>query len=74
MSEESKIPKNEDVRFRDLFDPTKPRSEQELIEARLDICKTCPFLSRNMTRCTKCGCFMKLKTTLKDATCPIGKW
>jgi hypothetical protein len=65
---------SEDVRFRDLFDPTKPRSEQELIEARLDICKTCPFLSRNMTRCTKCGCFMKLKTTLKDATCPIGKW
>ena len=65
---------SDDVKFLDLFDPSKPRSEQELAQARLDICKGCEFLSRKMDRCLKCGCFMKLKTTLADAKCPMEKW
>lgn len=63
-----------DVNFFDLFDPTKPRSDKELIEERLDICKQCPWLDKRVIKCRKCGCFMKLKTTLKQASCPIGKW
>ena len=27
-----------------------------------------------MMKCTKCGCFMKLKSTLKTAKCPVGHW
>jgi hypothetical protein len=29
----------DDVTFFDLFDPNQPRSDQELIEQRLEICK-----------------------------------
>ena len=63
-----------DVKFTDLFDPTQPRSDKELIEARLEICKACPFLDKRITKCRKCGCYMKLKTTLERAKCPMGKW
>lgn len=64
----------EDVKFSDLFDPSQPRSDKDLIESRLKICNACEFFNKRMVKCKKCGCFMKLKTTLKMATCPIGKW
>lgn len=63
-----------DVRFLDLFDPRQPRSDQELVEDRLAICLLCPHLNKKYIKCNKCGCFMKLKTTLRSAHCPIGKW
>jgi hypothetical protein len=65
---------NGDVQFHDLFNPKQPRSDQELIEYRLDICKQCPFFDAKTVRCKKCGCFMRLKSTLQKAKCPIGKW
>ena len=65
---------NGEVEFFDLFDPKQPRSDKELIEERLVICNTCPFFNKRLMKCTKCGCFMKLKTTLRKASCPIGKW
>jgi len=48
--------------------------EKEVVENRLEICSTCPHLRKSMNQCTKCGCFMKLKTRLTSSTCPIGKW
>jgi hypothetical protein len=63
-----------DVTFFDLFDPSQPRSDKELIEQRLEICKVCPAFKPRTKRCGKCGCFMELKTTLMQASCPIGKW
>jgi len=39
---------------------------------RLKICESCEFYSN--TRCTKCGCYMAVKTHLKAANCPVGKW
>jgi hypothetical protein len=65
---------NGDVEFFDLFDPKQPRSDQELIEYRLNICNSCPAFRKNTKRCSKCGCFMKLKSTLKQASCPLHKW
>ena len=65
---------SEDVKFIDLFDPRHPRSDQELIEYRLNICNSCPFFNKKLLKCTKCGCFMKLKTTLAKASCPMGHW
>ena len=41
---------------------------------RLDICSTCPEFIKLTTQCKKCGCVMKLKTLLKNADCPLGKW
>lgn len=63
-----------DVRFIDLFDPRQPRSDAELIEARLAICNECPWLDKRTVRCRQCGCFMQLKSTLKQASCPLDKW
>jgi hypothetical protein len=66
--------KSGEVKFFDLFDPSQPRSDKELIEERLSICGKCPWLDKRLVKCRKCGCFMKLKSTLKQASCPIGKW
>jgi len=63
-----------EVKFTDLFDPNQPRADRELIESRLKICNECPAFRKTLMKCTKCGCFMKLKSTLKQAECPIGKW
>lgn len=41
---------------------------------RLDICNGCDRLFKATKTCKECGCFMSLKTWLKDATCPIDKW
>lgn len=65
---------SEDVKFTDLFNPEQPRSDKELIDMRLEICNSCEWLNKTLIKCKKCGCFMKLKSTLKAATCPIGKW
>ena len=63
-----------DVKFLDLFDPRQPRSDEELIQERLAICNECPWLDKRTIRCRQCGCFMKLKSTLKQASCPLEKW
>ena len=42
-------------------------------EKRWAHCKGCTFLTKN-NRCTKCGCFMKVKVKFKKAKCPIGIW
>lgn len=65
---------NGDVEFLDLFDLKQPRSSKDVVEERLAICNECPALNKRLMKCTKCGCFMKLKSTLQQATCPIGKW
>ena len=65
---------DKDVRPWDLLNPNKPRSSEELSVYRLEICKGCPQYRPRTNTCKKCGCFMKLKTTLEHAKCPIGKW
>lgn len=64
----------DDVKPWDLLNPNQPRSGEELSAHRLGICQGCEFFKKNGNRCKKCGCFMKLKTTLAHAKCPIGKW
>ncbi|MAH50982.1 hypothetical protein CMI37_34515 [Candidatus Pacearchaeota archaeon] len=46
--------------------------DQEVIDKRWDICKGCEFLNDN--KCEKCGCYMKVKTRVATARCPVGKW
>lgn len=70
MSDETNVP---DVKPWDLFNGSE-RSPEELAEYRFSICSGCEFFKKNGNRCKKCGCFMKLKTQLAAAKCPIGKW
>jgi hypothetical protein len=51
-----------------------PRVSAELVEERLSICSTCPAFRPLTQTCKKCGCFMKMKTQLEKAYCPLGKW
>ena len=65
---------SDDVKIWDLFNPNEPRSPEEISAYRLSICEQCPAFRPLTKTCKKCGCFMKLKTTLAHAKCPIGKW
>lgn len=58
----------------DFFNPNTEYASKEESSRRLEICKTCPFLIKSTIQCKKCGCFMKAKTTLAHATCPVGNW
>lgn len=58
----------------DLLNPNTKPAEEETSNARFDICLQCPELIKLSGQCKKCGCFMKLKTKLEIAKCPIGKW
>lgn len=49
-------------------------AEESVSSNRMDICNSCPELFKPTTQCKQCGCFMNLKTKLKLATCPMGKW
>lgn len=44
----------------------------EIREHRWSICTPCEHLQDN--RCTKCGCFMKVKVAFVTSKCPIEKW
>jgi hypothetical protein len=56
----------------DLLKPSAySKDEQQMID-RWRICRECPELHAGI--CGQCGCVMKLKVKLKDATCPLGKW
>ena len=65
---------SDDVKPWDLLNPNSPRSPEELANTRLEICKSCEWFRPKSQTCKKCGCFMRLKTTLEHAKCPIGKW
>lgn len=45
---------------------------KDLGDKRFAICKACPHLKED--RCTLCGCFMKAKSKIPGAQCPIQKW
>lgn len=64
----------EDVKFTDLFNPKEKRVELGIMEKRLTVCKSCDHFKPRTQQCSKCGCFMSLKTTLRRAKCPMGYW
>tara|TARA_R110002020_G_scaffold154369_1_gene334006 strand:- start:2 stop:190 length:189 start_codon:yes stop_codon:yes gene_type:complete len=45
----------------------------EDVDHRWAVCQACPELTTT-NRCKQCGCFMKLKTKMKGAVCPLEKW
>lgn len=62
------------VRPWDLFNKKMGRVDAKTYEERIEICKTCPELIKVTFQCKKCGCFMKEKSKLADASCPLSKW
>lgn len=43
-------------------------------DSRYEVCKGCEHFFNPIKMCRECGCSMPLKTWLKNATCPVGKW
>jgi hypothetical protein len=58
----------------DFINPATQYVSEEEASARFSICESCPFLIKATSQCSKCGCFMNLKTKLQKATCPVGNW
>jgi hypothetical protein len=58
----------------DILDPDVEKASDEEESARYSLCQDCPEFFKPTTQCKQCGCFMKVKVKLKQATCPIGKW
>jgi hypothetical protein len=58
----------------DMLNPEITKVSIEISENRYKTCVSCPDLIQLTKQCKKCGCFMKLKTQLEAAKCPIGKW
>ena len=56
----------------DLLNPSEYSHNEEQTKKRLEICGSCEFFFMGI--CKKCGCVMKLKTKLQEATCPLDKW
>jgi hypothetical protein len=63
-----------DTRPWDLINPNKARSTETEAGKRYSICESCPSFLSLTHQCKECGCFMKMKVKLADATCPLGKW
>jgi hypothetical protein len=63
-----------DTRPWDLLNSNTKYVTDEVFSDRLNVCKSCPEFISLTTQCKKCGCVMKFKTKLENATCPIGKW
>jgi hypothetical protein len=49
-----------------------PRVEKTLQKKRLCICQDCGYMQGY--QCSRCECFIRLKTMLKTEKCPEGKW
>lgn len=48
-------------------------TEKEIQQHRIAICEKCDdYLPTK--QCKNCMCFMPVKTTLMDASCPLNKW
>jgi hypothetical protein len=48
------------------------KTDQDLYEKRLSICKSCDYLSEGM--CRACGCFVELRAAIKTNVCSYDKW
>ena len=72
--EVQEVVKNQKFDLRGMSDRLKNvmLHDQDIIDKRWDICQGCEFLNNN--KCDKCGCYMKVKTRVATARCPIGKW
>jgi len=56
-----------------VFD-SRNKVPEQVAKDRMNICLECEHLFKTTKQCKKCLCFMEVKTTIKQSSCPIGKW
>jgi len=47
---------------------------EEIINERMDICRSCEYYDAKQVRCRRCGCFLKQKVRFIFDSCPLSKW
>lgn len=50
------------------------KAPDDIIASRKEVCAACEFWVKDKERCSKCGCYTRIKLTLSSERCPIGKW
>lgn len=58
----------------DILDSDKSKVDKETHKERYLSCLSCSEFINETKICRQCGCFMKIKTKLAEASCPLGKW
>jgi len=43
-------------------------------ESRMSICRACEFFNNAKVTCSRCGCYLNIKTKWASESCPEGKW
>lgn len=74
--EETNAVSDEEAQFVTPLDLLKSKNytTREVRDSRYAICKGCDEFWKTVKVCKECGCSMPMKTWLKEARCPIGKW
>jgi len=49
-------------------------ADPDVATLRFQACLGCELFDKEFRACMECGCYMPVKTKLKTAECPIGKW
>lgn len=58
----------------DILNPNTEYIDDNEFNSRYNICLSCPELIKLSKQCRQCGCLMNVKTKMKAARCPLGKW
>lgn len=61
------------ILIKDLLTGKYTFANKQTIISRNNICNDCPVQSDHKT-CTACGCWLPLKTRLKESECPLDEW
>lgn len=57
-----------------------PKSSQQTIDSRYQICLSCDSYNKTDKQCNECGCFISNKSIFlnklawADQSCPLNKW
>jgi hypothetical protein len=62
------------IAFKILNGELPSEAETDVVNERVKVCESCPHLTKLTKQCSKCWCFVELKTQDLSANCPIGKW
>ena len=66
--------KEKSARPCDILIESRRLKNNNTSDERYEICLSCDHFINLTKSCSKCGCFMTIKTKLEHASCPLGKW
>jgi hypothetical protein len=65
---------SDEARPWDILNNEIPRVSLEEYRRRISTCLECDKYIKYLHVCSECGCMMKIKARLGNASCPLEKW